>query len=198
MCFLLYPSIHCLVLDANSSATKGKFYFSKWHAILFQFMSGFSEQATVTSYNWWTFWKQWVLWSSVGRLYCSAFLCQLLSSLKMKCMKVWPGITSANLGGLFVTILLSIDLSHSAAMFFARQASPTREFSASQALQKTKLFILLRLNMAAEWERSMPACYGWTRVRQCNYSKVSSLSSCDIRVTLEKIHPLVSASPYCS
>ena len=52
-----------------------------------------------------------------------------------------------------------IDLSHTAAMLclrriksfvFAWQASPRREFSARLTVQKTKLFILLRLNMVAE------------------------------------------------
>ena len=57
----------------------------------------------------------------------------------------------------------NLDLSHSAAMLslrriktfvFARQASPILEFNAMLNHVKTKLFILLRLNMAAKLERS--------------------------------------------
>ena len=53
-----------------------------------------------------------------------------------------------------------LDLYHSEAMLslggiqsfvFARQASARREFSARLAVQKQSFFILLRLNMAAEW-----------------------------------------------
>lgn len=50
----------------------------------------FLDLGAQTNSHWWSFWKQWVAWGSVGHLCCSVCLCQSSNLLKMKCINVWP------------------------------------------------------------------------------------------------------------